>query len=339
MAKINLQEGEIVEFKRQWTDRALEDLAAFANTQGGSLWIGVDDDGTVVGVETSDEEIQRIANVITSRLGLVPSIRVENHGGKSVIVIQVERAGNIVPCNGRYLRRVASTNRDFAREELARQMLRLSAESWDRLSSSWRLERLSQESIERFVHISQPRLPHADARQPERLLQNLGLLRDEYLTNAAVLLFAREPQQLFPTAQVKKRWGTGTTRIIRLCQEQGLPEPEFEDQGAGFWVTFRKDPYTPELLRKMGLNEREVAAVLYVKERSRITNREYQELAGVSKRTASRDLDELLQRGLLERVGETGKGTYYILKGSQTGQRGHKGAVKGSNTTKEDNHA
>ncbi len=33
MPKIAQQEGETLEYKRQWTDRALEDLAAFANTQ------------------------------------------------------------------------------------------------------------------------------------------------------------------------------------------------------------------------------------------------------------------------------------------------------------------
>ncbi len=81
----------------------------------------------------------------------------------------------------------------------------------------------------------------------------------------------------------------------------------------------------------MGLSERQIQAVLYVKERGRISNQEHQELAGVSKRTASPDLDDLVQRGILERVGETGKETYYVLKGPQRGQRGHEGATKGPN--------
>jgi Predicted transcriptional regulator containing an HTH domain and an uncharacterized domain shared with the mammalian protein Schlafen len=37
MQTLNLQEGETIELKREWTDRALEDLAAFANTHGGIL--------------------------------------------------------------------------------------------------------------------------------------------------------------------------------------------------------------------------------------------------------------------------------------------------------------
>ncbi|MGB9898551.1 helix-turn-helix domain-containing protein, partial [Thermanaerothrix sp.] len=53
------KEDETVEFKRQWTDRALEDLAAFANTRGGTLLIGILDDGTIVGTAADDREIQR----------------------------------------------------------------------------------------------------------------------------------------------------------------------------------------------------------------------------------------------------------------------------------------
>ena len=120
--------------------------------------------------------------------------------------------------------------------------------------------------------------------------------------------------------------GTGTTRIIELCRAQGLPEPEFRNYQGGFLVTLSKDPYTPERLQAIGLNERQIKAVLYVKERGRITNREYQELTGVSKRTATRDLEELLEKGVFERLGATGRGTQYALKGSEWGQRGQKGA-------------
>ncbi|HFC97471.1 MAG TPA: DeoR family transcriptional regulator [Thermosulfurimonas dismutans] len=62
-------------------------------------------------------------------------------------------------------------------------------------------------------------------------------------------------------------------------------------------------------MQSLGLNERQIKAVLYVKERGRITNREYQELTGISKRTATRDLDELLEKGVFERLGATGRGT------------------------------
>lgn len=49
-------------------------------------------------------------------------------------------------------------------------------------------------------------------------------------------------------------------------KEAGLPEPEYKEELGGFSVYFYKDIYTEENLRKMGLNERQIKAVLYVKD-------------------------------------------------------------------------
>jgi hypothetical protein len=108
MSRVNWRESESVEFKREWTDHALEDLAAFANTHGGTLYIGVEDDGHVVGASISDAAVQRLANLITSRLGIAPSIRTETIEEKPVLAIQVDVMPGIVPWNGRYLQRVDS---------------------------------------------------------------------------------------------------------------------------------------------------------------------------------------------------------------------------------------
>ncbi|QDA32234.1 transcriptional regulator [Thermococcus indicus] len=123
--------------------------------------------------------------------------------------------------------------------------------------------------------------------------------------------------QVFYYAGLIERWGTGTFKMVRLCLENGLPEPEFKEEAGGFLVLLRKDIYTEDYLRKLGLNDRQIRAVLYVKEKGRIGNKEYQELFGVSKPTASRELDSLVKKGILARIGATGRGTHYVLKGSK----------------------
>jgi len=70
-----------------------------------------------------------------------------------------------------------------------------------------------------------------------------------------------------------------------------LPEPEFKEEMGGFSVYFRKDIYTEEYLRKLGLNERQIKTVMYVKEKGGITNKEYQKTFSVSRQTATRDLN------------------------------------------------
>ncbi|MCD6277079.1 transcriptional regulator, partial [candidate division WOR-3 bacterium] len=128
-----------------------------------------------------------------------------------------------------------------------------------------------------------------------------------------------------------ERWGSGTRRIVDLCKAQGLPEPDYKEEQGGFSVWFYKDIFTEENLRKMGLNERQIKAVIYVKEKGKITNSEYQKLTEVSKPTATRDLKILVEMQILKQEGITGRGTFYkLFKGSERTQRDIKGLTKGS---------
>jgi len=68
---------------------------------------------------------------------------------------------------------------------------------------------------------------------------------------------------------------------------------------------------------------------MYVKEKGRITNKEYQEINVVSRQTASRELTALTDTHIFDRVGKTGQATYYELasmrtNASQTTQRDQK---------------
>jgi ATP-dependent DNA helicase RecG len=87
-----------------------------------------------------------------------------------------------------------------------------------------------------------------------------------------------------------------------------------KEKEGGFIVTLFKDKFTEEQLQKLGLNDRQIKAVLYVKEKGRITNAEYQELNNVSKRTATNDLSELVEKYIiLNRLGVSVE-TYYEIK-------------------------
>jgi ATP-dependent DNA helicase RecG len=97
------------------------------------------------------------------------------------------------------------------------------------------------------------------------------------------------------------------------CLQAGLPEPQFK-QRQGLRMIFRKDLYAEEYLRQLGLNERQIKAVMYVKEKGRIMNKEYREVCSISQRTASRDLSVLVSKGIFEQIGITGKGTEYVLR-------------------------
>ncbi len=119
-----------------------------------------------------------------------------------------------------------------------------------------------------------------------------------------------------------ERLGYGIDRMVHQMDIAGLPPPVFRETAAGFLVTLYGQSFptgdavsldTSEWLRQ-GLNERQIAALLRLTEHQRITNRDLQELApDVSAETIRRDLADLVERGLLLKVGEK-RATYYILK-------------------------
>ncbi|PIY03080.1 MAG: hypothetical protein COZ21_10835, partial [Bacteroidetes bacterium CG_4_10_14_3_um_filter_31_20] len=109
-------------------------------------------------------------------------------------------------------------------------------------------------------------------------------------------------------------WGRGTLKIYDACKEAELPEPEIKEFQGGFLVTLFKDNLTEEQLTKLGLNDRQLKAVNFVKEKGKITNKEYQEINNCSRNTASNDLADLVQKKILVGSDVKGAGAFYQLK-------------------------
>lgn len=118
-----------------------------------------------------------------------------------------------------------------------------------------------------------------------------------------------------------ERLGYGIDRMIRLMREWGLPAPRFAETTNGFKVTLRGpgekmvgDDGERSKWRRLDLNERQRSALELVVKNQHINNREYRDLfPDVSEETIRRDLADLVEEGILLKMGDK-KGTYYILK-------------------------
>jgi len=108
-------------------------------------------------------------------------------------------------------------------------------------------------------------------------------------------------------------WGSGIMKIINSCKAAGLPTPELNEKEGGFIVTLFKDKFSEGQLQQLGLNNRQIKAILYVKEKGKITNKEYQEINSISKRTAAYELVELVEKHRLFKQLGTSVGTYYEI--------------------------
>ena len=152
----------------------------------------------------------------------------------------------------------------------------------------------------------------------------LGITLKELYKPHSSVLRNKAIGEVFYDLELIERWGSGIDKIRKACLNAELPEPQFENNQNGFKIIFRKDIYTEEYLIKLGLNARQIKAVLYVKEKNKITNILYQNICNTSQRTATRDLSNLVSEGVFEQIGITGKGTEYILRRHKDA----KGAIK-----------
>ena len=135
-------------------------------------------------------------------------------------------------------------------------------------------------------------------------------LKTEHLSKPKNLLLAR----VFYFAGFIESWGRGTIKIVEDCLKQGLPEPDFIEGSGVIKVVFYKDKFTEEFLQKMGFNERQIKAVMYVKKEGQITNKDYQQLLpDISRATATRDFTEIVDKGIFKMVGRGKRDLHYVL--------------------------
>ena len=116
-------------------------------------------------------------------------------------------------------------------------------------------------------------------------------------------------ESLYLTRYIEKA-GSGTQRMIELCREAGLPEPNYELRAGSFVLTLWRDWLTAEAMAGFHLNERQLKGLACLRAEGRLTSGRYQELTGISRQTASRDLEDMVKKGILNRYGDR-RGTFY----------------------------
>ena len=89
------QEGFTLEFKREFTPDLKKEVVAFANSEGGTIYLGVDDEGKIVGVSRAREvhlqAVAMIRNSIKPDVTMFTSCEIQNKKGKEIIAVHVQR--------------------------------------------------------------------------------------------------------------------------------------------------------------------------------------------------------------------------------------------------------
>lgn len=208
-------ESQNIEYKESWRDEYLKWICGFANARGGCIYIGVRDDGKIVGIPDSKKLLEDIPNKIKDTMGILADVNLLERDGLDYIEIIVNPSTYPVSYHGEYHYRSGSTKQQLRGSALTEFLVRKTGYRWDAVPVDCvAVSDLDIESFEIFRKetVRTERMTKRDVEcSNEELLEKLGLITDGKLKRAAVLLFYRNPQRLFTGCYVKiGRFGIGS---------------------------------------------------------------------------------------------------------------------------------
>ncbi|MFQ5627777.1 MAG: helix-turn-helix domain-containing protein [bacterium] len=231
-------EGQRLEFKRSLAEleTAVRAIAAFANSEGGVVLLGVRDSGEIIGIEVGGQTKVRLSTMITGVTDPViyPSVEIISVAEKTVIAIKVDVSENRPHlCKGRAYKRVGATDAQLSRDEYEKLLLARATAVYDRQPiSSARFADLSEERIHWYL---KQRAEKRGIAIPDRPLSDLMIGLSAAVnqageispTRAGMLCFGKKPQESIPHSHVRiaRFKGFSTTHFIDRADLYGtLPE-------------------------------------------------------------------------------------------------------------------
>lgn len=202
-----MKEAHNIEWKQSWRDEYLRWICGFANAQGGTLVIGKNDSGEVVGVANAARLLEDIPNKVRDILGIVVAVNLHTQAGCDWLEIVVDAHPSPISYKGEYHLRSGSTKQELRGGALDRFLLRKLGRHWDGAPIPHvTTQDLAPHSIEAFRRLaaksgrlSMESLAESDA----VLLDKLHLTDGQYLKRAATLLFHADPEKFTTGACVK----------------------------------------------------------------------------------------------------------------------------------------
>lgn len=194
-----MAESQNIEYKESWRDEYLKWVCGFANAQGGKIYIGCDDNGEVVGVKDAKRLMEEIPNKIRDGMGIIVAVNQLEKNGLPYIEIDVSAYPIGISYKGVYHYRSGSTKQVLNGPALEAFLMRKHGATWDNLPlPAFKIGDVDDNAVKLFKALAakKGRIESSLLDEPkEVLLEKLHLTNGEYLTNAAMLLFAKDPER------------------------------------------------------------------------------------------------------------------------------------------------
>ena len=192
-----MAESQNIEYKESWRDEYLKWICGFANAQGGTIYIGIDDAGNVVGVKDVKKLMEDIPNKIQQGLGIVADVNKHTKDGKDYLEIKVDPSSFPISYHGEFHYRSGATKQQLTGIALTEFITKKTGVRWEDVTvDGITVDDLDAESFKIFRReaLRSKRMTEAELNiSNEELLSKLKLLSNGELKRSAVLLFYGDP--------------------------------------------------------------------------------------------------------------------------------------------------
>ncbi len=204
--KLQINESQNIEFKQSWRDEYIKWLSAFGNSDGGKLFIGVDD-GKIVGIDNAKKLLEDIPNKVRDTLGIFVDVNLKLDDEKEYLEINTDKYPYPISYKGSYYYRSGSSTQELKGASLDKFLLSRQGEKWDGVPVPYfgldDLDpfafRLFRDKAEKKKRIDAEFLNESD----EVLVNKLHLKEGDYLKRATTLLFSKVPQKYVTGSTIK----------------------------------------------------------------------------------------------------------------------------------------
>lgn len=188
-----MPEHQTIEWKELWRDEFLEWICGYANAYGGTFYIGKNDNGEVVGLDT---------------MGIVADVNLLYENELQYIEIVVDKYPSLISYHGKYYYRSGSTMRTITGKELDKAILKSQGRTWDGMPvPRLKVTDLRREAIDLLKEkaVRRGRLTEEETKVDDTILmENLHLIDEEgYLIRAAMLAFYKDPEKWVTGSYIK----------------------------------------------------------------------------------------------------------------------------------------
>lgn len=189
-------ESEVLEFKESAGKNIHHEIAAFSNSDGGKIIVGVSDAGKIVGTDVKDT-IEKVTSSVQSIIP-PPAIKTQKISvdDKDLLVITVDKSSNLCSIGGIVYIRTGTGVRPLSLQEIVMLSSEMGTINWDEIPMLPKEDARSDYIDWFFERVKETRGKTIADDNRSRYLRSAGAIKNDKLTNAGILFFTEATENI-----------------------------------------------------------------------------------------------------------------------------------------------